>query len=99
MKSWQTTLAGIAAIVAAIANAIVAQFDSDPMTVPDWPLVVAAIAAGIGLIRARDNDKSSEDVGAKPRNYSGYTKYGPVLFLALLLAGLSCCSADKDRKS
>ena len=31
---------------------------------PDFGPVVAALTAGVGLIAARDNDKSSEDVGA-----------------------------------
>ena len=51
--------------MAAIANALSAQFDSDPATNPEWGLVVAAISAAIGLLKARDNDVSSEDAGAK----------------------------------
>jgi len=64
MKSWKTTLAGIAAIVAALATAVSAQFDSNPATVPDWTLVIGMITAGVGLMFARDNDKTSEQVGA-----------------------------------
>jgi hypothetical protein len=94
MKSWQTTLAGIAAIVAAIANAIVAQFDTEPLTVPDWPLVIAAISAGIGLIRARDNDKSSEDVGAKGvLSQRLKFPYASIVLLAILLPAVGCSEA------
>jgi hypothetical protein len=64
-KSWKTTVAGIAAIVAAIALAVTHQFDADPTTVADWSTVITALTAGIGLVLARDNDKSSEQVGAK----------------------------------
>ena len=64
MKSWKTTLGGIAAIVAAVATAVSAQFDNDPATVPDWTLVIGMITAGVGLVLARDNDKTSEQVGA-----------------------------------
>ena len=64
-KSWKTTAAGIAAIVAAVALAISHQFDTDPATVADWSAVIAALTAGVGLVLARDNDKSSEKVGAK----------------------------------
>lgn len=64
-KSWKTSAAGIGAILVAIGSAITAMFDGDPSTVADWGAVVAAIIAGIGLIAARDNDKSSETVGAK----------------------------------
>ena len=65
MRSWQTTLAGVGAIMVALGGAIVAQFDMDPTTAPNWEVAIAAVVAGFGLLRARDNDKSSEDVGAK----------------------------------
>lgn len=64
MTSWKTTLAGIAAIVAAVGTAVSAQFDNDPATVPNWSMVIGMITAGVGLILARDNDKTSEQVGA-----------------------------------
>jgi anti-sigma-K factor RskA len=64
MTSWKTTLAGIAAIVAALATAVSAQFDNDPATVPDWTMVIGMITAGVGLVLARDNNKTSEQVGA-----------------------------------
>lgn len=63
--SWKTNVAGIATIVGAICAALKAQFDNDPSTVADWPLVVAAVTGGIGLLFARDNNVTSEDVGAK----------------------------------
>jgi len=67
MKSWKTTLAGVAAIIAAIALAIAHQFDADANTAADWGTVAAAVAAGVGLLFARDNGVSSEDAGIKPR--------------------------------
>lgn len=66
--SWKTTLAGIAALVAAITTAIAAQFDSDPATTAEWGIVITAVFAALGLTAARDNDKSSEDVGAGPED-------------------------------
>ena len=65
MKSWKTTAAGIAAIVAAVALAISHQFDTDPATVADWSAVITALTAGVGLVLARDNDKTSEQAGAQ----------------------------------
>jgi hypothetical protein len=65
MKSWKTTVAGIAAAVAAIGTAVNAQFDNDPSTNAEWGLVIAAVSAAIGLFTARDNDKSSEDVDVR----------------------------------
>jgi peptidoglycan/LPS O-acetylase OafA/YrhL len=64
-QSWKTTAAGIAAIVAAAATAVVALFDADPTTVPDWGAVAAAFMAGLGLVFARDNNVTSESAGAK----------------------------------
>ena len=65
MKSWKTTAAGIAAIIAAIALAISHQFDTDPATIADWSAVITALTAGVGLVLARDNDKTSEQAGAR----------------------------------
>lgn len=63
--SWRTTVAGIAAIVTAVASAIAALLDNDPTTVPEWGAVAAAVMAGVGLLNARDNKVSSEQAGAK----------------------------------
>jgi hypothetical protein len=63
--SWRTTTAGIAAIVVALGTAVGALFDADPLTLPDWGAVAAAVMAGIGLLAARDNGVTSEQAGAK----------------------------------
>ncbi len=65
MTSWRTTTAGVAAIVVAIGTAVGALFDADPLTLPDWGAVAAAVMAGVGLLAARDNKVSSEQAGAK----------------------------------
>ena len=65
MTSWRTTTAGIAAIVVAVGTAVCALFDADPLTLPDWGAVAAAVMAGVGLLAARDNKVSSEQAGAK----------------------------------
>ena len=62
--SWKTTVMGICTVLGAIAAAAKAILDSDPATNPDWPLVIGAITTGLGLIFARDNNKTSADVGA-----------------------------------
>jgi hypothetical protein len=63
--SWRTTVAGVAAIVVAVGTAVGALFDADPVTVPDWGAVAAAVMAGLGLIAARDNGVSSERAGVR----------------------------------
>lgn len=65
MKSWKTSAAGIAAIVVAVASCVQAQFDGDPLTVPNWEVAIAAILSGLGLLFARDNGVTSEQAGAK----------------------------------
>lgn len=65
MKSWKTTVTGIAAVLTAIGSALTALFDNDPNTTLDVAVTASAIMAGIGLIFARDNNVSSEDAGAK----------------------------------
>ena len=56
-SSWKTTGAGIAAILVAGGAALTALTDNDPTTKPDFPALVAAVIAGIGLIFAKDNKK------------------------------------------
>ena len=65
MKSWKTTVTGIAAILTAVGAALTAVFDADPATNIDIATTVSAVMAGLGLIFARDNGVTSEDVGAK----------------------------------
>jgi hypothetical protein len=64
--SWKTTTCGILGIVSA-AITMIAQpiLDGDPATVPAWAAFGTVVASAVGLLFARDNDKSSEDVGAK----------------------------------
>ena len=60
MRSWRTTTAGVASIVAAVSTALVAILDNDPLTVPDWTALGATLALGLGLVAARDNKVTSE---------------------------------------
>jgi|TARA_R110000744_G_C19017376_1_gene523761 hypothetical protein len=61
MANSNTTVAGIATIVVAVVAVILAYADGDPETMPNWDVAIAAITAGIGLLSARDADKSTED--------------------------------------
>jgi hypothetical protein len=65
MNSTKTTILGILAILSAVVGAATALLDGNPATTIDFPTLAAAIAAGWGLIMARDNSKSSEAAGAK----------------------------------
>jgi 3-isopropylmalate/(R)-2-methylmalate dehydratase large subunit len=46
-------------------SAVAALTDNDPTTNADWGALSAALVAGIGLIFARDNDKSSKSLKVK----------------------------------
>jgi hypothetical protein len=62
MRSWKTTLAGIAGILIAGGTAI------NFVLAGDFASAIAAasvVPAAIGLLFARDNNVTSEDVGAK----------------------------------
>ena len=59
MKNTKTTLAGIGAILVAVGGALKALFDGDPSTNLDITTTIAAVTAGIGLIMAKDADKSA----------------------------------------
>jgi hypothetical protein len=63
--SWKTTGAGISAILIAVGSAISAITDNDPATTIDIGALSAALVAGLGLIFARDNDKSSRSLKVK----------------------------------
>lgn len=59
-KSWRTTGAGIAAIMVAGGAALTALTDGSDTTQPDWPALIAALIAGIGLIFAKDSSKKAD---------------------------------------
>jgi hypothetical protein len=59
MKNTKTTLAGIGAILIAVGGALRAAFDADPSTNIDIASTIAAVTAGIGLIMAKDAEKTS----------------------------------------
>ena len=61
MRSWRTTVLGIATIVGAGAAVAKALLDGDPATNPDWPTLYVAITVGLGLIFARDEKQHEAD--------------------------------------
>ena len=63
--SWRTTAMGVLAILGAFIGAATALLDGNDATKVDYPTLAAAVAAGWGLIQARDNKVSSEEAGAK----------------------------------
>lgn len=66
MSSWRTSLVGTVLILGALASLVIsAAINRRPPAADELMFAGGTIATGIGLIQARDNNKSSEDVGAK----------------------------------
>lgn len=62
-QSWQTSSLGITTIVSGLVSL---WFNRANLTPEVVMANVTGILSGVGLLFARDNNKSSEDVGAKP---------------------------------
>lgn len=61
--SWKTTVLGVLTILLAVAGA--AKVFLATGALPDVPTFLAAVTAGIGLIKARDNNVTSKEAGAE----------------------------------
>ena len=60
--SWKPKVAGVLVAVIAVAGVVVAMLKG---VAPDWMSAASAVMAAVGLFSARQDNKSSEDVGAK----------------------------------
>ncbi len=102
--SWKTTVSGFAPLLAILGAALNAQFDNNPATVPPWDMVIVALGSALVGLFARDNDKSSEVVGAEeptpaPSAKTGlHTRILPLLLLGGLAAATSGCILDHRDK-
>lgn len=66
MNSWRTSVIGAVLIVGALASLAISALVNKRVPAADELMIAGgSIATGIGLIQARDNNKSSEDAGAK----------------------------------
>lgn len=63
--SWKTGWLGILAVISAVITGIaVPLLDGNPATSANFEIVIPVVLAGFGVYQARDDDKTSEDVGA-----------------------------------
>lgn len=65
-SSLTTKIFGISGALGIIIGVIERILDGDPLTNPDWNIAIPAFIASVGLIFARTNNVSSEEVGIKP---------------------------------
>lgn len=66
LKNWKTTLAGVGVLLGGVS--VIAKTLSDGWQPGDMELLTGAgtaVAAGFGMIFARDADKSSQDSGVR----------------------------------
>lgn len=64
--SWKTTVFGAGGLGTIAWNVASMLLDGNPATNPDWSVVIFSTLSSLGLLFARDNDKSSQDVGLRP---------------------------------
>jgi hypothetical protein len=64
--SWKTTTFSITSVLATVLAMIVNPLlDGNPETNPNWTEAMPVILAGLGLLFARDNNKSSKQIGVE----------------------------------
>ena len=63
-RSWKTTSAGLTMLITSVV-ALVMALRSEHADQTVVTTAIGGIVGGLGLLVARDNDKSSEDVGIK----------------------------------
>lgn len=63
MRSYKTTVAGVLTLAGAVISALLQYFSDGSVNLEQLGL---GITAGLGLLAARDNDVSSQDVGIRP---------------------------------
>ena len=64
--NWKTTAAAIGAFLAIAMPQFGMWTDGDPLTNPDWNILIAAVGVLLTGVFARDADKSSQDSGVRP---------------------------------
>ncbi len=62
-SSKETSIFGIATFLSVAASAVMALTDGNPDTNPDWNIVIAGFFSMLMGLRARDNNKSSKQLG------------------------------------
>ena len=65
LANWKTTGAALVMAVTAFIPVLKALTDGDPATIPNWNLFVPELIAAIGLLFARDSNKTSTQSGLK----------------------------------
>lgn len=61
-RSWKTTAAGVGSLLTAAGMLIQGLASGGDV---DYKTIIPAVLAGLGLLFARDDNRSSEDVGIK----------------------------------
>lgn len=59
-KNWRTFLCGLGSLLSAAGEFLSMSFDEDPTTQPNYVFISSMVLVGIGLIFARDANKTPE---------------------------------------
>lgn len=99
-KSWRTTACGICTILVGVGAAGKAWLDGDAATAVNWEATLAAIVAGVGLIKAHDAAAAIKAVASKPADSGdgGYARVSVLCAVVLLWAialGLAGCASNR----
>jgi hypothetical protein len=90
-------------VIACLCNLGMAELDDDPKTSPDWGSVVAVVLVAVGAAKARQNNVSSEEAGAKDDPARGsltgtYDRLGVIAAIAAIgLLTLGGCNQTPQR--
>ena len=63
LKSWKTSSAGMTQLLYTLSGVIQDLNDNDALTNPDWNVVMLSIFSAVGLLFAKDGDKTSVSLG------------------------------------
>jgi hypothetical protein len=56
MKNWKTTVTGALAIVVLLSNAAILLLDGNPLTTPDYGILLPGLLAGLTGLFAKDSN-------------------------------------------
>lgn len=96
MRSWRTTTIGILVLIAAIAVALTSLLDGDPTTSVTLEPILGALA-GLGLLAARDNGKTSEEAMGIKKTRKGQQRAPNIILLAgILTLAVGCGTVNQQ---
>jgi len=95
MTSWRTTATGVIAIIVAVCGAVTQVLDGEPLDLQALIETIFTAAVGAGLLAARDNSVTSEQVRQAALRKSRASKLPIILMFFAIASGLAACQTIK----